>query len=57
MEPETLELFRQAYEEGILTCPKCGANLEVDADKCEVCGWENFLKGSLKEKPDFLTTF
>ena len=38
------ELLRQAAEEGVLTCPTCESKLEVDADKCGICGWKNPLK-------------
>ena len=36
------KLLQQAAEEGIIKCPKCGNNLEPDAEKC-YCGWTNPL--------------
>ena len=44
MNPEVMELLRQAQLEGVLTCPKCGTKLQIRAKHCAKCGWENLLK-------------
>lgn len=36
------KLLRDAVTEGIITCHKCGNQLEPDAEKC-YCGWINPL--------------
>lgn len=36
------KLLKQAVEDDIITCPKCGNSLEPDAEKC-ICGWKNIL--------------
>jgi hypothetical protein len=36
------KLLREALEEGVITCPKCGSLLEPDAKVC-CCGWKNPL--------------
>ena len=35
-------LLKQAAEDGIITCPKCGCSIEPDSEKCS-CGWRNPL--------------
>jgi len=37
------KLLRQAAYDGVIECPKCGCNLEPDAEKCQ-CGWINILR-------------
>ena len=40
---ELIELLEQAAEEGIINCPRCGAPLEPDAERCGECGFPNPL--------------
>ena len=35
-------IFEQAALEGVITCRKCGNEIEPDAVKC-FCGWKNPL--------------
>jgi hypothetical protein len=37
------KLLKQVAEMGAIECPKCGKDLEPDAEKCS-CGWENPLR-------------
>ena len=37
------QLLKQAAYDGVIECPKCGRNLEPDAEKCS-CGWVNPLR-------------
>lgn len=39
---ELEKLLKQAAEEGVIKCPKCGNSLEPDAEGC-YCGWKNTL--------------
>ena len=34
------EILEQAVMDGMITCPKCGNNIEPDAEEC-ICGWLN----------------
>lgn len=36
-------MLEQAALDGVVECPKCGASLEPDFDKCS-CGFSNVLK-------------
>ncbi|HME54914.1 MAG TPA: hypothetical protein VKM55_22100 [Candidatus Lokiarchaeia archaeon] len=38
----TMKLLREALEEGVITCPDCGNEIEPDAEEC-CCGWRNPL--------------
>ncbi len=40
---EIIELLEQAAEEGVINCPRCGAPLEPDAERCGECGFPNPL--------------
>jgi len=37
------ELMQQAIMDDF-RCPSCGSILEVDAEKCGICGWKNVLR-------------
>jgi len=37
-----MRILEQAANEGLITCRKCGNDIEPDADQC-FCGWKNPL--------------
>jgi len=36
-------LLREAVEDGVISCRKCGSLIEPDGERCGECGWINPL--------------
>ena len=37
-----VDILEQAVNDGMISCPECGNNIEPDGEKCH-CGWKNPL--------------